>query len=126
MKRILNTCLLLTFLIGYLEWGKGSHLFIFQGEAEVFSKALKEPFSVLHPFILIPFFGQLMLLFSIFQKIPSRFLSLAGLACLGLLMIFLFFIGVSVPNFKILGSTIPFIITGFFVLRYNWKREVVD
>ena len=126
MKRILNTCLLFTFLMGYLEWGKGSHLFIFQGEAEVFSKALKEPLSVLHPFILIPFFGQLMLLFSIFQKSPSRFLSLAGLSCLGLLMVFLFFIGVSVPNIKILGSTIPFIITGFFVLRYNWKRTAVN
>lgn len=125
MRRIINIILLLTFLMGYLEWGKGSHLFIFQAEAEILWKAVHSPKEIFHPFILIPFFGQIMILYTIFQKQPSRTLSLAGLACLSTIMLLLFFIGIYGPNYKILGSTIPFLFAGIFVLRHNWKKTTV-
>lgn len=122
VKRILNAILFISFLFGYLEWGEGNQMFIFEGEAEVLSKAVKEPASVLHPLILLPFIGQGLILYTIFQKNPSRIFSLIGLACLGLLMSFLFFIGIISPNSKMLLSSIPFVITALLMLRYNWKK----
>jgi hypothetical protein len=122
MKRIINICLLLTFLLGYLEWGKNQSLFIFQAEAELFLKAKKDILSILHPVILLPFFGQLILFYTIFQKKINRNLSLLGFTCLSILMLLLLVAGLLTLNLKIIGSTIPFVITGFFALRYNWKR----
>ena len=126
MKRVINACLLLTFLIGYLEWGKGNNTFIFQGEVEIFLKAKSNPLSIMHPLILIPFCGQIIILYTIFQKKPGRVLSLIGLACLSIIMLLLFFIGLVTPNIKMLGSAIPFLITGLFVVRFNRKRTSID
>jgi len=125
MKRIMNICLLLTFHIGYLQWGKGNSIFIFQAEAAIFSNARNSPGALLHPFVLIPFCGQLIILYCIFNQKAARILNLTGLACLSLIMLFLFFIGITVPNMKILCSAIPFIIAGTFVLRYNWNRTSI-
>ncbi|MBL0355418.1 MAG: hypothetical protein IPP72_00340 [Chitinophagaceae bacterium] len=122
MKRLLNILLLFTFLLGYLEWGKGNHLFIFQAEAEIFQKAATGIQSILHPFILIPFLGQLIIIYTIFQKQPGRLLTLVGLACLSLIMLFLLFIGIVSFNSKIVASTIPFLIVGILVLRCHWKK----
>lgn len=123
MKKLLNILLLFTFLAGYLEWGKNNHVFIFQAEAELFQKAGSNIQSVLHPFILIPFLGQLIIIYTIFQKQPGRLLTLVGLACLSLIMLFLFFIGIISFNVKILGSVIPFLVTGALVLRCHWKKR---
>ena len=98
-------------------------MFIFQGEADIFSKITSDPGAFFHPFILVPLCGQIMLLVTIFQKKPGRVLSLAGLACLSSIMIFLLFIGSITSSIKIAGSTIPFLVTGIFVLRYNWRKQ---
>lgn len=124
MKRVINILLLLTFLIGYLEWGKGSHVFIFQAEADLFVKLVTDPLSVLHPLIIIPFLGQILILVSVFQQNPGRLLTLLGLGCLSIIILFLFFIGIISPNFRILISTVPFIVTAIFVLKYFRKRGV--
>ncbi len=122
MKKLLNLCLLLSFQFGYLEWGKGYHTFIFQAEAEILSKAMSNAASAVHPLIVIPLAGLLILLYTIFQKTPSRFLRLSGLACLSVLMLLLLFIGVTAGKWKIFASTIPFFVAAYFVLRANWKR----
>src|ERR1035441_5347881 len=110
MKRLINICLLLTFLIGYLEWGKNHSVFIFQIEAEIFLKGKNDFKSILHPLIVIPFLGQIVILCTIFQQKVSRILSLLGLACLSTLMLLLFVIGLLTLNIKIAGSSLPFII----------------
>jgi hypothetical protein len=122
MKRLINICLLLSFLLGYLEWGKTHSLFIFQGEAEIILKAKNNLRSILHPLILIPFLGQILLLYTVFQPTVSRVLSLTGLACLSILMLLLFIVGLLTLNLKIACSTLPFIITGIFALRYHRKN----
>lgn len=122
MKRIFNICLFLAFLLGYLEWGKDRHAFIFQMEAEIFVKGSGDLKSILHPFILLPFTGQLLILITIFQKRVSRIPSLVGLACLSLLMLLLLVIGLLTLNVKVIVSTIPFIIAAVFVFRYNRKK----
>jgi hypothetical protein len=117
MKRMLNIALLLTSLTGYLEWGKGMHSFLFQVEYDLLFGAAGNSDSFAHPFVLLPLIGQLMLLASVFQKTPGRFLTYAGLACLSLIMVFIFLIGIMGMNWKIALSAVPFIIVGILVLR---------
>lgn len=123
MKKLLNILLILTSLIGYLEWGKDHQMFLFQMEYEIFFNRSPESDTLLHPFVLIPLLGQLLLLFTVFQKTPSKALTFIGLISLSVLLLFLFFIGATSGNMKILLSTIPFIITGTSVVRAHRKRK---
>jgi len=60
-KKLLNLCLILTSLMGYLEWGQGRSVLLLQAEAEMFSRALAAPAAVIHPLTLLPVLGQLAL-----------------------------------------------------------------
>ncbi|MFT3843452.1 MAG: hypothetical protein QM725_00215 [Lacibacter sp.] len=122
MKRFINICLFITSLFGYLEWGKNQHSFIFQAEAEIFSKLFSNPQSFLHPFILIPLFGQLLLLYTIISKQQSKALTITAILFIGLLMLLLLFIGIIDLNYKILFSTFPFLITAIIALRIHFKK----
>ena len=124
ISKALNIGLMLTSLTGYLEWGKGNHLFLFQAQMQILSKLFSDPLSVIHPFILLPLAGQLILLFTLFQKKPSRLLTFAGMACLSLLLVFMFVIGLLSINLKILVSTLPFMITGILVIIYHVKNKI--
>ena len=125
MKKYINIFLLLAFQFGYLEWGKNGHLFIFQAEWEIILKSRTSWMAALHPFIIVPLGGVIMILITIFQKKPGRMLSLVGFGCMSLVMLMLLFIGFMVPNFKMILSVIPFFIAGFLLLRAHWKREEV-
>jgi len=119
-SRILNALLIITSLLGYLEWSGDSHSFLFQAEVEVFKKLFTDPLSVLHPFTILPLLGQILLLITIFQKVPSKRMTYWGIGCLGLLLGFMFFIGLLSQHFKIMLSTIPFFIIAFLVVK-NFK-----
>lgn len=124
MKKLLNACLLISFLCGYLEWSRVEHLFIFQAEWDIFKKLGTDPVSVLHPFTLIPFIGQLLIIYSLFQKAPGRIITLTGMACMGILMLMLFVVGMLSLNIKIAGSTLPFLMIAFFILKRHWKKRL--
>jgi len=122
MKRILNICLLLSSLVGYLAWGSGQHGFLIQMEYELIAKGRHDPGSFLHPFILLPLLGQILILYTIFQKTPGRIATLTGLACLSLIMLMILLVGILAMNIKIVASALPFIFTGIFVLRYYRRK----
>lgn len=115
-QKVLNLCLIVTSLFGYLEWGADNRIFLFQGEWEVLGKLVSDPVAAVHPFTLMPLFGQIVLLITLFQKEPSKIFTFIGLTCLSLLLLFMFLIGLLSLNFKILLSTIPFIVTGILVI----------
>ena len=120
--KILNLALVLTSLIGYLEWGTGSKMFLFQGEMEILSKLFTDPGSVLHPFTLLPLFGQILLLVTLAQKQPGKWLTYIGLACIGILLVFMFVIGLISFNYKILLSTLPFLVTAVLTIRHLRRK----
>lgn len=121
-KKIINFLLVVTSLIGYLEWGGGNAMFLFQGEVEVLKKLYSDPIAAAHPFTLLPLFGQLLLIITLFQKEPSRVLTFIGLACLALLLLFIGLIGVLSLELKILASVIPFIAAAAWaVVEYRKK-----
>ena len=117
-SKILNSLLIITSLLGYLEWGKTNSMFLFQGEYEILEKLFKAPDSVAHPFVLLPLIGQILIFITLFQKTPSQLLTYAGILCLGLLLGFMFIIGVMSFNFKILFSTLPFLIVVFLTIKH--------
>jgi hypothetical protein len=98
-------------------WNGGQHGFLFQLEYELIARIKYNPETILHPFVLMPLCGQLIILYSLFQKIPGRVLTIVGLACLSLIMLMLLLIGTLALNSKIIISSLPFIITGVFVLQ---------
>ncbi|MBK8051974.1 MAG: hypothetical protein IPK35_01505 [Saprospiraceae bacterium] len=116
--KILIALLIVASLFGYLEWGMGNHTFLIAIEWEVLSKLFTDPKSVAHPFIFIPLFGQLLLLITLFQKTPRKKWIYAGMACIGLLLVFMLVVGILGKNLKIIASTIPFILTCIYVIRY--------
>ncbi len=124
-NKLLNLSIILTSLIGYLEWGKSNTSFLFQAEAEVLSKLFQDPISVLHPLTILPLCGQIILVFTLFQRKPSKALTLIGLACLSMLLLVVFIVGLLSFNYKIIGSTIPFLIAGVLTMVHYRKRKAL-
>jgi hypothetical protein len=118
-SKILNLGLILTSLFGYLEWGSGNHAFLFQAEWELLGKLFTDPVSVIHPFTLLPLAGQLILLFTLFQRTPGKWLTLTGLACISILLVFMFLVGVMALSWKIVLSTLPFLLVGVWVVLHH-------
>ena len=122
--KILISLLIITSLFGHLEWGQGNQMFLFQVEAEIFTKIFKDPLSVLHPFTVLPFIGQLILLFTLFQKKPGKVLTFIGTGCLGILLALVLFIGIIELKFSILFSAVPFFVVVFFTIWHFRKMKV--
>lgn len=123
--KILNLLLILTSLLGYLEWGGGNHIFLFKAESEIILKLFTSPSEVLHPFIILPLAGQILLLVTLFQKAPAKTLTYISIIGLGLLLGFMFIIGLMSLNTKVLFSTIPFLTVSIWAVLHNRKSHKV-
>lgn len=119
--KFLNSLLIVTSLIGYLEWSGDSHTFLFQAESEVLSKLFTDPIAAIHPFTILPLAGQVLLLITLFQKKPSKALTYTGIGGLGLLLAFMLLVGILALNYKIILSTIPFLAFAVLTVRYYRK-----
>ncbi|MCG3166283.1 MAG: hypothetical protein POELPBGB_02061 [Bacteroidia bacterium] len=117
-SKLLNFLLIITSLFGYLEWGTDSHSFLFMVEAEIFSKLFSDPLSVLHPFTVVPFAGQVILLITLLQNPPNKVLTYIGMGCLALLLVLVFAIGVLSLNYKIFFSAVPFLVVAVVAVRH--------
>ena len=120
--KILILLLLVSSLFGYLEWGDEQSSFLFQAEYEFLKGLFSDPGSVFHPFTLIPFLGQILLLISVFQKSPNKILIIVGISCLGLLLGLMMFIGIMSGSAKIILSVLPFFVLAFLVLRHVFRK----
>ena len=118
-NRILNLLLFVSFLICYLEWASGNAGFLFQLEFSVFSmNATRDTF--IHPFILAPLLGQLLLLISVFY--PNKKMTFFGIILSSILVLLILLVGILGLSLKIIASTIPFIALSILFL-YNSKNK---
>lgn len=122
--KLLNLGLIVSSLIGYLEWAGDNHMFLFQGEIDVVGKLFTDPASVAHPFTILPLVGQLLLLFTLFQKKPNRLLTIVGLGSIGVLLATVLLVGILALNIKIIASITPFILISYLVVR-QFRRETL-
>ncbi len=115
----MNALLIVTSLFGYLEWGGGNSSFLLEAEFTVLKKLFTNPTSVVHPLVLCPLLGQVLLLITLFKKAPHRTLTYSGIACTGALLAFIFFIALIRLDFKILLSTLPFMTIAIATIWYH-------
>lgn len=120
MKKLINALLILTSLVGYLEWGEGNQSFFFQVEYDLLFGSIGTADSFSHPLIFIPLIGQLLLLITLFQKTPNNWMSVIGLICLSLIMYFLLFVGVLSSNMHIVLSAVPFTLVSFWFYQHRY------
>ncbi len=120
--KLANFLMLLSSLIGYLEWSNNKR-FVFSLEAELFIKSLQGPKDIMNPFIIIPLIGQLLLVFTLFQKSPKRVLTFISVACIGLIMLLLLLIGFLSMKLKIIFFAFPFLICSIWVIKLNRKKN---
>ena len=121
--KLLNFGVLLVSMVGYLQWGDNHSMFLFEVELELFAKLIKDPISVLHPFTVLPMLGQLLLFITLMQRKPSKILTYTGIACIAILLVLMFFIGVISFKLKIILSTLPFLVIAFFAIREQWRKR---
>lgn len=123
-NKFFNALLILTSLIGYLEWGGNNHIFLFQAEAKILESLFTNPASVLHPFTILPLIAQVLLAITLFQKQPNKFLTYAGIVGLSLLLLLMFIIGLMTLNYTIICFTLPFLLTAGITIYYSKKKNV--
>ena len=121
-SKLFSFLLLITSLIGYLEWSGKNQIFLYQAENEVLQKLFTNPISIIHPFTILPILGQLSLIVTIFQTEPNKKLIYFSILALGILLVFMFIVGIMALNYKIIISTIPFILVSFFTIRYYKEK----
>lgn len=124
--KLINAGLILTSLLGYLEWGGNHSAFLFSAEAEVISKLIHNPSGAIHPFTVLPLLGQIILIITLFQSPPRKKFTYSGMALVGVLMIFIFFIGIMGLNVRIAFSVLPFLLLAVYAIRQNKKHQVTN
>jgi hypothetical protein len=108
--------LILASLVGYMEWGQGSHSFILMAEFDFFRKLISDPTSVLHPLTMLPLAGQIVLIYTLFQKKPNKWLIYLSILAIGLLYVMILLSGILGIRFRVVISTIPFIILSIVIV----------
>lgn len=121
--KLINILLIVSSLIGYLEWGNHNHVFLAEAEIDIIQKLFTNPQAALHPLTVLPLIGQIILLITVFQKKPSKLFSLIGIYSLGILLAFMFIVGIMSLNFKIILSTIPFITIAIYTIVVYRKED---
>ena len=122
-SKFFNFLIIITSLLGYLEWSGNHHSFLFQIESELISKLFIDPISVLHPFTVLPLIGQVILIITLFQRTPSKIMTYISIGGLGILLLLMFFIGLMNLNYKIIISTIPFLVVSVLAIRHYRKIQ---
>lgn len=116
-NRLLIVLLLITSLFVYLEWGGDNSSFLFKLEFDVLKKLISDPVSVLHPFVILPLLGQMLLLIALFFNSPGKWLLFAGIVFLSLLPAVILLVGLLSVNIKILLSLLPYLVVLILVVR---------
>ncbi len=124
-RKLIIIVLIISSLFGYLEWGNSNRVFLYEAEFEILKKIVTDTYSVAHPFTIIPLLGQIILMISLFQKKFYPIFTNIGIMCIGVLIVFMFLIGLIGFHFKILLSTFPYIISTviYFINLKKWKQD---
>lgn len=118
--------MLLSSLMVYLEWGGGQHLFLYETELDVLYRLVTNPNSVLHPLVLLPIVGQILLICALFHSPIKRNLVVLGIIGLSTLLCTILLVGILDTNLKIFASTLPFFLFCVLTLRALFMPSIGD
>ncbi|MBK8686745.1 MAG: hypothetical protein IPN26_18145 [Bacteroidetes bacterium] len=103
--------------------GQKSTFISFQAEADILSKIFDHPKDFIHPFILLPLFGQCCLIISLFWKRHTQKLQVIGILSLSLIMLMVLLIGFLTLNIKMILSSLPFVGLAIWHLRQLYMNR---
>lgn len=124
MTRLINIGLFLAFNFCYLEWGSDQSSFLFQVVYTIFAEKKDLLSTLTHPLILFGFAGQLLLLLSAIRKVPNKIVNLIGWLCLAVIVSLILLVGLLALNWKIILSTVPFIVLSVLFFRNRRKQRM--
>jgi len=113
--RILSLIIFLSSLCPYLTWGGNNREFLGQMEFEMFYNLFISPQSLLHPMIIVPLLGQLMVIIFGVVHIKPKLVAI-GIICLSVLIGFILFIGFFSANLTTILSCLPFLIFAILLI----------
>lgn len=121
MLRFINAGLLLTFSLGYMEWGQGYSAYIFEVIVKLFSNWHDLLQSLVNPLILAGLAGHILLIWCVFQEKPNRKLNIAGILILAPVIVLVLLAGALSGNWKMILSALPF--TALVVVYFLYSRK---
>ena len=121
--KVLILLAVLSSFLGYLQWGKNQHSFVFENEFELLSKLPGNASTFTHPFVLLPFLGQLILILTLFKKKPHSFIIYIALGSIGILYLMILFVGFMGAGVLTALSAIPFLVISFIIVRFLFKNR---
>lgn len=124
-NKLFHIGLLIASLLGYLEWGESESAFLFQMEWDIFKKLFTDTQSIIHPLIIIPIIGQILILVNLLKASMNKKLTYVAVACLGLLYVLLLLVNLIAFNPKGLLSLIPFFLMAILLIRLTRRQKKV-
>lgn len=121
MLRIISALLLITFLICYLKWGQDQGGLIIVLEYKLIFEQAKSAESLIHPLVIIPFLGQIILIWNVIRKRPDRRIALGGMISLGILVLMITLVAFLSRNLFMILSIVPFWIVSIILIR-SYKK----
>ena len=115
--RILNLLLIIAFSFCYLEWAGGNSSFVWEAEYQIFFEKQNLLQSITHPIIMFGLTGQILLLLAVIFPKMKRWINTIGVVLLGLPVLVFFIIGLLVLDFRVAGSTLPYLILTFLYFK---------
>ncbi len=113
----------------HLEWGGNNSDYLVAMEIKVLSGAVSGADLFLHPMILLPLLGQLMVLMALIHPHRLRMLAITGQVMLSLLVGLIFLSGLLRPHLLVAISTIPFLASSvLFYIAYRkveWRKDFI-
>jgi len=123
MKRLAALSLFLSFFVCYLEWPPDNSAFVAEMAYQILFQSDDQTDNLLHPMILLPLLGLLLVLYSALRKEPNKRVIFTAMALMGVLVLLLLAIGLMGGNAKIALSTLPFLGASVWCFRVFRKRE---
>ena len=113
-------------LFCYLAWGGGNSMFVYQVFYTIFFEKTNTLNTLAHPVVALPLIGQILLLWSFFQKEPHKKWIFTGLILIGLLVVLISVGGIMGRNWTIIVSTLPYWTMAawcFFLLKKDRNKR---
>lgn len=122
LKILLGFAFFSSFL-GFLQWGLNEKEIVFQTEFNLLSKLPNDWTAFKHPFVLLPFIGQILLVIGLIQKRPRQWLIYTALIMIGVLYLMIFLVGCLGAGYLTALSALPFLTSAFLIIRYFRKLK---
>lgn len=107
-RRWLNIALLFTSGLGYLEWAD-QRAVLFGVEGQLLSQMFDRGAALVHPAVVLPFFGQLLLISACITNPPKLWQTYVASMAIGMLHLMILYIGSLQGNFLMIASVLPFL-----------------